>query len=698
MKKNEEKRGDGVKLDEDVGLSNPQQESQRINAANKITSNRNETRRRRMSKKERKSLNHTRKRKQSNPKHEESTGLNGLLDEGREIDEDIEAEEERIRLECMKSYDALEIPKEPSTSLISQSQNTDRQNAKTEGTNAEGGCRTLGKWFPNAIVMKTISYTNTGELISSIGSNKKEQCNRLKEDLKDPRSSLALFYQYTTHNGEDRNHGGKRAKHWDRRQLQLLITYLSKVASHRNIGGRIRVAPEGVNATLSAVDTQNCTAIVALRHMAEDLRRFDRNTFSCTDFKFLDDLPADRHFKEFKILPVQELVFYDIGEDDAPLSTNNNDNIAGSCLSGGGIHLNAKEYHEYLQKDNTVVIDVRNNYETILGRFGGQQRQNQGHSIDKDSESRKNEGNATSLMSGGAEYIDPKMRKSTDFKSWLAKPETQQKLSKKTVLMYCTGGIRCERASAYLRTQMGDQVEGVYQLKGGIERYLKTFKDGGFWEGKNFVFDKREAVSVDNPCGDGGVIRKKDRKNLKRKRYEQEVENDDSFLLAKCCVCGVPWDRYVGKKKCLTCGVPVLMCEKCMSLKPDKTAGMEFKVRCPLCVEENITILAREVEFTANGIKNRVVTGAKKDHIKGRFSLGIQTNNTSDESESAEKKHQAGKEVHHTSKAANSVLKWGGGHAIEKKKLKKNNRRPCQFGANCFRKDCFFYHPERKPN
>ena len=471
--------------------------------------------------------------------------------------------------------------------------------------------------------------------------------------------------------------------------------------------------------SLSAVDTRNSTAEATLRHLAEDLRRFDPKVFSQTDFKFLDDLPAgkwfrmrgnkklghrfrmsdleltlfllDRHFKEFKILPVQELVFYDIGEDDAPLnaSMKTQDLKTHSKVlpgGGGGIHLDAKEYHKMLQKDNTVVIDVRNNYETILGRFDGQQQQNQDQSNSSESLSKN------TTRSGGAEYIDPKMRKSTDFKNWLATPETQQKLSNKTVLMYCTGGIRCERASAYLKTQMGDKVEGVYQLKGGIERYLKTFKDGGFWRGKNFVFDKREAVSVENPQGDGGVIRKQEKKNQKRKRKQQQDQNNDSFLLAKCCVCGVSWDRYVGKKKCLTCGVPVLMCDKCMSLKPDKTPGMELKVRCPLCVEENITVLADEVELTSNGIKNKAISSTKRALHTGKLVL----ESGRDDDISKRCKSEKTKETFKTGKAATSVLKWGGGHAIEKKKLKKMNRRLCQFGANCARKDCLFYHPERE--
>ena len=75
-------------------------------------------------------------------------------------------------------------------------------------------------------------------------------------------------------------------------------------------------------------------------------------------------------------------------------------------------NLDAEKYHEMLKKDNTVVIDVRNHYETVIGRFDGQQQKSD----------------------SGAEYLDPKMRKSTDFKSWLETPETQEKLENKTVL------------------------------------------------------------------------------------------------------------------------------------------------------------------------------------------------------------------------------------------------------------------------
>lgn len=226
-----------------------------------------------------------------------------------------------------------------------------------------------------------------------------------------------------------------------------------------------------------------------------------------------------------------------------------------------------------LEQDETVVIDVRNHYEAAIGRFDGQQKE------------------TTSSERGGAEYIDPKLRKSTDFASWLEKPETEQKLKNKKVLMYCTGGVRCERASAYLNSKMGDNVQGVYQLQGGIERYLQEFSSdgGGHWRGKNFVFDKREATSVSNKNGDGGVIQKSD------------SNKPESQLETHCCLCQKFWDRYIGKKKCTMCGVPVLMCDSCMSSnKKNKPI-----LRCPLCVEQDITVPADNVEYTENGVSGK---------------------------------------------------------------------------------------------
>ncbi len=581
-------------------------------------------RKRRMSKKERKALK--KKQKIEEEKYGVVSQSNSNIAGDQEHDKECKRNEK-----LMRSYKPIQIPTEPSVEITSDKSDKNRRNQfdnDDEGDEGGGrGERKLGAWFPNALLVKCkFSYTNTGKLLSSGTSASKDE--NIKPG-KHPKAALLLFYQYTNN------------EKWTQDQVKLLMTYMATIGKERNLGGRIRVSQEGVNATLSAVDMpfeNGLSACEILRHVAQDLKNFDSSVFtSKTDFKYIDDLSADRHFKELKIIPVQELVYYGIRDKDV------------SCTQGG-VHLEAKEYHEMLKKDNTVVIDVRNHYETILGRFDGQKVEKGGNLKDNDGLKQ----NESKSSSSGAKYIDPRMRKSTDFTAWLSKEDTKEKLNNKTVLMFCTGGIRCERASAYLKKEMGENVEGVYQLHGGIERYLKEFPDGGFWRGSNFVFDKREAVSANAKDGCGGVIRK----SKKGREKKNDKCKDGNGYQSKCCVCGIFWDRYVGKKKCYTCGVPVLMCDKCMSLKPDKTYDMMLKVRCPLCVEQNITVPASKVEFTDNGVKSKI-EGAEIQSNTDMNSNEMRNNDSNNNG------HQ---------KAASSVCKWGGGYAKQKKLERKMKR------------------------
>jgi hypothetical protein len=65
-----------------------------------------------------------------------------------------------------------------------------------------------------------------------------------------------------------------------------------------------------------------------------------------------------------------------------------------------------------------------------------------------------------------------------------------------------------------------------------------------------------------------------------------------------------PWDRYIGKRKCYTCGLPVLMCDRCCSANPHKSTdeATRLTVRCQICKDDNVTAPAAEVELTHNGI------------------------------------------------------------------------------------------------
>jgi len=281
------------------------------------------------------------------------------------------------------------------------------------------------------------------------------------------------------------------------------------------MGGRC--AAEGLNCTLTG--------------QAKDLRAFcqglrDWNPiFEETDFKITDGLDWTKRFKALTIQKKEELVAYGLPVSMAP-----------SLTANATKHVEADEYHKLMAEPNTVIVDVRNRYETEIGRFQPPE--------------------------GGAEFIDPKVRNSHEFPKWLNLPETQEKLKGKKVMMYCTGGIRCERFSALLSQLKRDNPEfktdGEYMVRGGIERYIKTFPEGGFWKGKNYLFDRRM-------------------EQVPEKKPPEELEQD---VESCCCVCKRPWGVYRGAFKCheKNCQVPVIVCPACKDADPEK-------MQCPLCDE-----------------------------------------------------------------------------------------------------------------
>ena len=131
-----------------------------------------------------------------------------------------------------------------------------------------------------------------------------------------------------------------------------------------------------------------------------------------------------------------------------------------------GNHLSAEEFHEVLEgylspesnDENTtkplVLLDVRNRKEIEFGKF--------------------------------QTAVSPDTKMFSEWPSYARKNVDKMKRSK--VLMYCTGGVRCEKASAYLK-KLG--VEDVSQLSGGIHRYIETYGADGYFKGSNFVFDSR---------------------------------------------------------------------------------------------------------------------------------------------------------------------------------------------------------------
>ncbi|CAL5093044.1 unnamed protein product [Urochloa decumbens] len=277
--------------------------------------------------------------------------------------------------------------------------------------------------------------------------------------------------------------------------------------------GRVRVGPDGVNATLGG-------RMAALeKHIAE---MSSNALFDGTDFKLAScEDPVDEKvarecgFTSLSVRVVKVLVPPSRRMELVTLCSN--PTSAPPEISSAGKHLPAAEFHSVLQnvagtssdavapveKNEVVVVDARNVYETRIGKF-----------------------NVPNV-----ETLDPEIRQYSDLPSWI--DEHTEKLRGKSILMYCTGGIRCEMASAYIRSK-GEGFENVFQLYGGIQRYLEKFPDGGYFEGKNFVFDHRISVG-----------------SLK--------EN----ILGACLLCGSSYDDYSSRCRCSHCRMLVLVCPTC---------------------------------------------------------------------------------------------------------------------------------------
>ena len=123
-----------------------------------------------------------------------------------------------------------------------------------------------------------------------------------------------------------------------------------------------------------------------------------------------------------------------------------------------GQYIEPEDWNDFISAEDVVVIDTRNDYEVSIGTFDG--------------------------------AIDPKTKSFREFPSWWE--DNKQRFANQKVAMFCTGGIRCEKSTSYLRTQ---GIEEVFHLKGGILKYLEEVpEEKSVWNGECFVFDGRVSV------------------------------------------------------------------------------------------------------------------------------------------------------------------------------------------------------------
>jgi predicted sulfurtransferase/23S rRNA-/tRNA-specific pseudouridylate synthase len=186
--------------------------------------------------------------------------------------------------------------------------------------------------------------------------------------------------------------------------------------------------------------------------------------------------------------------------------------------------------------ETTVVIDCRNTKEYEIGRFAG--------------------------------ALNPHTTTFSQFPNWVQ--QNKNLLSGKEVLMYCTGGIRCEKASALIRRSVPD-VGHVGHLKGGIHKYLEEYggASDSLWHGKNFVFDGRQAVSgKETQQGkDGGYT-----------NAVPAVDVSTSEVVGKCLYCEAPFDQFDAKCVCTVCREPLLACSQCRG-RPEFHCQQHFHLR-----------------------------------------------------------------------------------------------------------------------
>ena len=214
---------------------------------------------------------------------------------------------------------------------------------------------------------------------------------------------------------------------------------LKKELKNLDILGTIIVGNEGINGTVSGTSINLDRAIERLKLHSKIL-----------DLDLKESFSKKSPFLRLKIKIKDEIV------------TMGKKNINPSTQSGE--YINHKRWNALIEDKNTLLIDTRNSYEYAIGTF-------------------KNS-------------INPKTANFKEFPEWVNKQkfsETDKK--QKKVAMFCTGGIRCEKASAFMKNE---GFEKVYHLKGGILKYLEeTETQNSLWQGECFVFDDRVSVKHD---------------------------------------------------------------------------------------------------------------------------------------------------------------------------------------------------------
>ena len=219
-------------------------------------------------------------------------------------------------------------------------------------------------------------------------------------------------------------------------EYETLQSPLHSLMVKNNVFGTILLAKEGINGTISGLP-EDVRVVLTWLQSQPSLSNIDQKN------SYHNEIP----FYRTKVKLKKEIVTMGV-EGINPKEV-------------VGTYVKPKEWNALVEDPDVLVVDTRNDYEVEIGSF-------------------KN-------------AIDPQTKTFRDFPDWAEK--NLDKVQHKKVAMFCTGGIRCEKSTAYLKENGFDE---VYHLEGGILKYLEEVpKDQSLWQGECFVFDNRVAVNHD---------------------------------------------------------------------------------------------------------------------------------------------------------------------------------------------------------
>ena len=218
-------------------------------------------------------------------------------------------------------------------------------------------------------------------------------------------------------------------------QPELLQPQIAAWCAEHGLKGTILVATEGVNGTVAGSEAGIDAVVAHLRTLP-----------GCAELDVKYSHANEMPFYRMKVRLKKEIVTLGVDGIDPKRE--------------GGTYVQPEDWNALISDPDTVLIDTRNDYEVAIGTFEG--------------------------------AVDPRTKSFSEFPEWFRAHRDELAAGKTKFAMFCTGGIRCEKSTAFLKAE---GIDDVYHLEGGILRYLENIPETeSKWQGECFVFDERVSV------------------------------------------------------------------------------------------------------------------------------------------------------------------------------------------------------------